>query len=78
MPLRPPEYFVAHPFADGGAIRAIATRGWFRSGYAEVAHFDHPELGGWITVFERTPGAVLPPPTPPRPRRELPDQPSVD
>ncbi len=75
---RPTEYFVAHPFADGGAIRAIATRDWFRDGYREVAHFDHPELGGWMTIFERLPGAVLPPPRPPRPRRALPDQPSVE
>jgi hypothetical protein len=71
---RPTEYFVAHPFADGGAIRAITSRDWFREGYVEVVHFDHPELGGWISIFERRPGARLPPPQPPRPRRLPPDQ----
>ena len=75
---RPTEYFVAHPFADGGAIRAIASRDWFRANYSEVAHFDHPELGGWISIFERKPGAVVPAPRPPRPRRVLPDQSSVE
>ena len=71
---RPTEYFVAHPFADGGAIRAITSRDWFRASYAEVAHFDHPELGGWISIFERRPGTRLPPPQPPRRRRLPPDQ----
>jgi hypothetical protein len=75
---RPAEYFVAHPFADGGAIRAITSRDWFRESYAEVARFDHPELGGWISIFERRPGARLPPPQPPRPRRLLPGQTSDD
>ena len=66
---RPTAYFVAHPFADGGAIRAITSRAWFRESYREAARFDYPELGGWIVIFERRPGAVLPPPAPPRPRR---------
>ncbi len=74
---KPTRYFVAHPFADGGAIRAIATRDWFRDGYREVARFDHPELGGWIAIFERQNGAVLPPRAPPRPLRQLPLAPPV-
>jgi hypothetical protein len=69
---KPTRYFVAHPFADGGAIRAIATRDWFRDGYREVARFDHRELGGWMVIFERQPGALLPPPAPPRPFLRLP------
>jgi hypothetical protein len=65
---RPPDYFVAHPFADGGAITAITRRSWFRASYAEAVRFDHPELGGWIVVFARRPGAEIPAPSPPRPR----------
>jgi hypothetical protein len=73
---KPTAYFVAHPFADGGAMRAITSRDWFRDAYREVARFDHPELGGWIAIFARRAGAVLPLPQPPRPRRLLPAQPA--
>jgi hypothetical protein len=72
---KPTAYFVAHPFADGGAIRAITSRDWFRRAYVEVARFDHPELGGWLVIFARRPGAVLPAPRPPRPRPAQPAQP---
>ena len=57
---RPADYFIAHSFGDTGLMTAITTRRWFKSGYRAVAHFEHPEVGGWLTIFERLPGATLP------------------
>lgn len=62
---KPAEYYVVQPFGDRGAVNAIASRPWFRAAYREVARFDHPELGGAVSIFQRRAGAELPPPRPP-------------
>ena len=65
---RPADYFISQSFGDTGVMTAITGRSWFESGYRAVAHFEHPEIGGWLTIYQRRPGAVLPEPRGPRTR----------
>ncbi len=74
---RPGDYFLGHPYADGGVMRGISSRPWFRDGYEEAARLQAGRDGDrWIVIYRRRPGASLPPPRPPRPLRRLPSAPS--
>lgn len=70
---RPGDYFLGHPYADGGVMGGIASRPWFRDGYEEAARLRGGGQGErWIVIWRRRPGAALPPPRAPRPLRRPP------
>ena len=65
----PTTYVVFHTFGVRGGTRPVVSRPWFAHAYREAARFHYPELGGAAFLFERRPGARIPPPRPPRKKR---------
>ena len=65
----PTTYVVFHTFGARGGTRPVVSRPWFAHAYKEVARFNYPELGGAAVLFERRPGARIPPSRPPRKKR---------
>lgn len=66
---QPTTYVVFHTFGARGGTRPVVARPWFPRAYKQVASFQYPELGGAAFLFERRPGARIPPPRPPRRKR---------
>jgi hypothetical protein len=62
--------FLAHPtryviYHTRGRMRPLLVEPWFAPAYEQVARFEQGD-GKYLAVFRRRPGAVLPPPRPPR------------
>jgi hypothetical protein len=62
--------FLAHPtryviYHTRGRMRPLLVQPWFAPAYEQVARFEQGD-GKYLAVYRRRPGAVLPPPRPPR------------
>jgi hypothetical protein len=66
---RPTRYVLLHTHDQRGGTMPIVGRPWFSRGYRQRAKIDLPRSGVSMLVFERIPGARLPPPRPPLDKR---------
>jgi hypothetical protein len=66
---RPTRYVLLHTHDARGGTMPIVGRPWFARCYRQRAKIDLPRFGVSMLVFERIPGARLPPPRPPLDKR---------
>jgi arabinofuranosyltransferase len=66
---RPTRYVLLHTHDPRGGTRPIVGRPWFSRSYRQRARIDLPRFGVSMLVFERIPGASVPPPRPPLDKR---------
>jgi hypothetical protein len=66
---RPTRYVLLHTHDARGGTMPIVGRPWFPRCYRRRARIDLPRFGVSMLVFERIPGAQLPPPRPPLDKR---------
>jgi hypothetical protein len=66
---RPTRYVLLHTHDARGGTMPIVGRPWFPRCYRQRARIDLPRFGVSMLVFERIPGARLPPPRPPLDKR---------
>jgi hypothetical protein len=67
----PPELMLFQTYDRRGGTRPIRDRPWFAAAYQEVAAIPDPGAEAEIRVYRRRPGAFIPPPRSPWPRRKL-------
>lgn len=65
---KPSELLLFHTYDPRGGTRPILIRPWFADAYKLVATIPDPERSAETRIYQRQPGAWIPPPRPPVPR----------
>jgi hypothetical protein len=65
----PADLVVFHTYGTRGGTRPILVRPWFAAAYEPVATIADLNRGAETRIYRRRPGAFIPPPRPPWPRR---------